>query len=205
MKMKITAKKIATFGLLASLYVVPAWAEQMKPFSLPSLQGGQTINSNSYKGKVMIVDFWASWCAPCKASFAAYNELLKKYAGKGLVVIGINIDNDKEKAISFLAENPANFHVAADPSKNVAQSYNIPTMPTSYIIGRDGKILYVHAGYHEGDIAGMEREVEEAIGGGAKNAPGSKEQEEAPEAPSAAETPSENTEEQNATGGATSE
>ena len=164
MKNRNILKKMATYTLLASLYAIPSWAEPMKPFSLPSLDGGQTISSKNYKGKVMIVDFWASWCAPCKASFAAYNELLKKYGSKGLVIIGVNIDNDPEKAKEFLAENPASFHIASDPDKKVATTYNLPTMPTAYIIGRDGNILHTHAGYHEGDLAGMEKEVEAALG-----------------------------------------
>lgn len=156
-------KKLALYSLLVSLYVLPTWAEHMKPFSLPSLDGKGTISSKDYKGKVMIVDFWASWCAPCKASFAAYNDLLKQYGDKGLVIIGVNIDNDKEKAMEFLAENPASFHIAADPTKKVAAEYNLPTMPTAYIIGRSGDILYTHAGYHEGDLAGMEKEVADAL------------------------------------------
>ena len=148
---------------MASLYTLPSWAEPMKPFSLPSIEGGKTISSQSYKGKVMIVDFWASWCGPCKASFAAYNELLKKYGSKGLVIVGINIDNKPEQAKDFLAENPASFLIASDPDKKVAGAYNLPTMPTAYIIGRDGNILYTHAGYHEGDIAQMKQEIEAAL------------------------------------------
>lgn len=163
MKDKKFLKKMAICGLLTSLNIMPSWAEPMKSFSLPSIDGGKTISSQNYKGKVMIVDFWASWCTPCKASFAAYNELLKKYGSKGLVIVGINIDNDKDKAKEFLAENPASFHIAADPEKKVATAYNLPTMPTAYIIGRDGNILYTHAGYHEGDLAGMEKEVEAAL------------------------------------------
>ena len=162
-KTKKNLKSVAIFGLLASLYLTPSWAEQMKPFSLPSLQGGSTISSDAAKGKVAIVDFWASWCEPCKASFPAYNNLLSKFGSKGLVIIGVNIDNDKEKAVGFLEETPANFLLAADPDKKVAAAYNLPTMPTSYIIGRDGNILYTHAGYHEGDLAGMEKKVEDAL------------------------------------------
>lgn len=163
MKSNKTLKKIATYGFLTALYTLPSWAEPMKPFSLPSIEGGKTINSQNYKGKVMIVDFWASWCGPCKASFAAYNELLAKYGSKGLVIVGINIDNEPEKAKDFLTENPASFLIASDSAKKVAGAYNLPTMPTAYIIGRSGDILYTHAGYHEGDIAGMEKEVETAL------------------------------------------
>lgn len=162
-KTKKNIKNIVVFGLLASLYVTPSWAEQIKPFSLPSLKDDSTISSSAGNGKVMIVDFWASWCEPCKASFPAYNELLSKFGGKGLVIVGINIDNDKEKALGFLEETPANFLVAADSDKKVAAAYNLPTMPTAYIIGRDGNILHTHAGYHEGDLAGMEKEVEDAL------------------------------------------
>lgn len=164
MKNTTVLKRIAAYTLISSLYALPSWAEQMKPFSLPGIEGGKKVNSQNYKGKVMIVDFWASWCGPCKASFAAYNELLKKYGNKGLVIVGINIDNDPSKAADFLAENPASFHIASDPDKKVATTYNLPTMPTAYIIGRDGNILYTHAGYHEGDLAGMEKEVETALG-----------------------------------------
>lgn len=156
-------KKIAICSLLTSLYALPSWAEPMKPFSLPSLTGDKTINSKNYKAKVMIVDFWASWCAPCKASFAAYNELLKKFGDKGLVIIGINIDNDPNKAKEFLEKNPANFIVAYDADKKTATAYNLPTMPTAYIIDRSGNILSTHPGYHEGDIPGLEQEVENAL------------------------------------------
>lgn len=161
-----TKKSVSIFGVLASLYVMPGWAEQMKPFSLPSLQSGSTISSSASKGKVMIVDFWASWCEPCKASFTAYNALLNKYGNKGLVIVGINIDNDKEKALEFIENNPAHFLIAVDPTKKVAEAYNLPTMPTAYIIGRDGNILHTHAGYHEGDLAEMEKEVENALNQG---------------------------------------
>lgn len=164
MKSKNNLKRMAIYGLLTSLYIMPSWAEPMKPFSLPSLKGGEEISSSKYKGKVLIVDFWASWCGPCKASFAAYNELLKKYGSKGLVIVGVNIDNDPAKAKEFLADNPASFHIASDADKKVAGAYNLPTMPTAYIIGRSGDILHTHAGYHEGDLAGIEQEVQAALG-----------------------------------------
>lgn len=176
MKNRKVLKKIALCSLLTSLYAMPAWAEPMKPFSLPSLKESGTIDSKHYKGKVIIVDFWASWCGPCKASFAAYNELLKKFGKEGLVIIGVNIDNDPEKAKEFLTENPASFHIASDTDKKVAGAYNLPTMPTAYIIGRDGNILYTHAGYHEGDLAGIEKEIESALGNQGK--PHSEEQSE---------------------------
>lgn len=163
MSNKKTLNKVAILGLLTSLYVMPSWADSMKPFSLPSLEGGQTISSKDHKGKVVILDFWASWCVPCKASFAAYNELLKKYGSKGLDIIAINIDDDKANALEFIKENPVSFPVAVDTGKKVAATYNLPTMPTAYVIGRSGEILHTHAGYHEGDLPGIEKEVEEAL------------------------------------------
>jgi len=164
MKNRKTLKNVAIFSLVAALHTLPSWAAPMKPFSLPSLEGKQTISSKNYKGKVMVVDFWASWCTPCKASFSAYNELMKKFASKGLVIIGINIDNDPEKAKEFLADNPANFLIASDSNKKVAEAYNLPTMPTAYIIDRSGEIVHTHAGYREGDIAAIQQEVEAALG-----------------------------------------
>ncbi|MBY0501765.1 MAG: TlpA family protein disulfide reductase [Alphaproteobacteria bacterium] len=155
--------RIGFYILATYLVTFSSWAETMKPFSLPSLSGEGTVSSESHKGKVILVDFWASWCEPCKASFPAYNELYEKYKDQGLEIIAINIDDNKENALEFLDKYPASFHVASDTGKNTAQAYNLSTMPSLFIIDRSGNIAHTHAGYHKGDMAEIEQEVKSML------------------------------------------
>jgi thiol-disulfide isomerase/thioredoxin len=99
-------------------------------------------------GKVVLVDFWASWCGPCKASFPALNRLQEKYAAKGLVIIGVGVDDDPAKYQQFAAKMGAKFPLAHDSNHKAAAFFNPPSMPTSYITDRKGVIRHVHTGFH---------------------------------------------------------
>jgi thiol-disulfide isomerase/thioredoxin len=92
----------------------------------------------------VLVDFWASWCAPCRESMPVLEKLSKSYKEKGFVVLGVNIDNDAEAARKFLKDLPVSFQVVCDAQKQVAKAYAPPTMPSSYLIDRQGKV-HVHA------------------------------------------------------------
>lgn len=99
-------------------------------------------------GKVVIVDFWASWCGPCKASFPALNKLHEKYGAKGLVIIGVGVDDKAEDSKNFASKMGAKFSIAHDSGKKVAGFFNPPAMPASYIADRKGVIRYIHSGFH---------------------------------------------------------
>ena len=99
-------------------------------------------------GKVVLVDFWASWCGPCKASFPAFNRIQEKYAAKGLVIIGVGVDDDAAKYQEFATKMGAKFPLAHDSSHKAAVFFNPPSMPTSYIADRKGVIRHVHTGFH---------------------------------------------------------
>jgi thiol-disulfide isomerase/thioredoxin len=99
-------------------------------------------------GKVVLVDFWASWCGPCKASFPCFNSLQAKYGPKGLVIIGIGVDDDAAKYKSFAEKMKATFTLAHDTGHKAASFFNPPSMPSSYIVDRKGVIRYVHTGFH---------------------------------------------------------
>ena len=102
---------------------------------------------SAYEGKVVIVDFWASWCVPCRRSFPWLNSMHDRYGKDGLVIIGVNLDQERSAADEFLHEFPAKFGIHYDVSKELAKSYGVEAMPTSYLLGPDGEIRKTHYGF----------------------------------------------------------
>lgn len=98
-------------------------------------------------GKVVLVDFFASWCHPCQESFPVMNELYRQYAEKGLVIIAINLDKSKADMDDFLKSHPAGFVILRDASNKLVSQVKIPTMPTSFLLDRNGTIRVVHRGF----------------------------------------------------------
>ena len=103
---------------------------------------------DSLKGKIVIIDFWASWCQPCKDSFPAMNELQKKYADKGLVIIAVNEDEEKSDMQDFLKANAATFTVVRDAKQKLVGEAGIQTMPSSFVLDDTGKVRFTHSGFH---------------------------------------------------------
>ena len=114
-------------------------------------------------GKVVYIDFWASWCAPCVKSFPWMNKIQQQYKAQGFTVISINVDADKEKANQFLQENPASFAVIFDSEGSIAKHFAIQGMPTSMLINRDGVITYRHSGFFTGKIDTYKNEIEQLL------------------------------------------
>lgn len=105
------------------------------------------------KGKVVLVDFWASWCGPCKESFPVMEELHQKYASKGLVILAVNVDEDSAAMKDFLKDHKVTFTIVRDASKKLVGTANIASMPTSFVIGADGKVVSIHKGFHGKETA----------------------------------------------------
>nr|WP_259368764.1 TlpA disulfide reductase family protein [Colwellia sp. Bg11-12] len=122
------------------------------------LQNFETLIS-SHKGKVIYLDFWASWCGPCRKSFPWMNNIQDKYQQQGLVIISVNVDNNKALADKFLAEIPANFTVFYDPKGKVARQFKLKGMPSSYIIDRSGKVVSPHVGFSQSKKTKYEQEL----------------------------------------------
>lgn len=106
------------------------------------------LSSVDTKNKVVYLDFWASWCGPCKDSFPWLNDIHEKYKDKGLVVIGINLDKDKHKAEAFLKDHSAKFRIIFNAEGDLAKKYGVKGMPYSVIIDKTGKIIHSHIGFH---------------------------------------------------------
>ena len=113
-----------------------------------------------HKGEVIYLDFWASWCVPCRKSFPWMNKIQEKYQAKGFSVISVNLDANHDLAMKFLDENPASFPVIYDPKGKIAKHFSIQGMPSSMLIGRDGKIKIRHNGFFTKKIPKYQQEIE---------------------------------------------
>jgi thiol-disulfide isomerase/thioredoxin len=169
-KREEAVKKIMNRGLLVALALGLSVgmssgfaADVAAPeFELPTAAGN--ISLAQYKGKVVYLDFWASWCGPCKQSFPWMNSMQEKYQSQGLQVIAINLDANKDDATSFLAGNPAKFTVAFDAKGLTPRAYGVKGMPTSYLIDRDGKVILQHMGFNTADREKLELKIQSLLG-----------------------------------------
>jgi thiol-disulfide isomerase/thioredoxin len=129
-------------------------------FSLPTSRG--TASLDSLRGQVVWVDFWASWCGPCRKSFPWMKTMAERYGPRGFSVVAISLDKSRDDADAFLADFPAPFTVAYDPSGTTAEAYKVKAMPSSYLIDRGGRITYSHAGFDIRATAAAETVIAQA-------------------------------------------
>lgn len=120
---------------------------------------GKKLDISSYKSKVIYLDFWASWCPPCKLSFPHLNNLHNELYKQGFEVIAINLDENKNDAEEFLQQHPVNFTVAYDGAGKCPRGYKVMAMPTSYIIDKEGVVREVHLGFKEDSISKIRKTV----------------------------------------------
>ncbi|PHR57780.1 MAG: redoxin [Robiginitomaculum sp.] len=121
------------------------------------------LDMAEHKGKVIYVDFWASWCGPCQQSFPFMNDLAQNYPQDDFEIILINVDKDREKADQFLSQIQAPCPTLYDPQGKIARQFDIKSMPTSVLIDRKGKIRYVHSGYHDDKTTEYTSHIKELI------------------------------------------
>ena len=160
------AVRLLTVAALAvATLAVPA--AQAKPkaatspgFTLPTARGSVCLDS--LRGKVVLVDFWASWCGPCHRSFPWMAAMQQKYGARGFEVVAVNLDKTRDAAAGFLAEVSAPFTVAYDPAGRVASAWHVQGMPTTVLVGRDGAVLEQHVGFDDARAACTESLIQEA-------------------------------------------
>ncbi|MEH6453033.1 MAG: TlpA disulfide reductase family protein [Psychromonas sp.] len=114
---------------------------------------------SEYKNKVVYLDFWASWCVPCRESFPWLNEMQTKYQDQGLVVIAVNLDRDVNKAHQFVKKFPASFYLFSDPKAELAIKYKVTGMPSSYLFSIDGKLKETHIGFKKSEADKYEANI----------------------------------------------
>lgn len=159
--MTIFKNLLFTFCLFMSLLYIPN-SFASKENNVTTLQGFEELVA-SHKGKVIYLDFWASWCGPCRKSFPWMNTMQQQYQQEGLVVISVNLDNDKALAEEFLSEVPAEFTVFYDPKGKVARKFKLRGMPSSYLIDRAGKMVSAHVGFSDSKKAKYQQEIKDLL------------------------------------------
>lgn len=126
--------------------------------SIQTVNGKGKISNDSLKGKVAIVDFWATWCAPCRTSFPKLEELAKKHAGK-VEVVGVSVDDEKGGVADFAKENGATFAIGWDEGHSIAERWKVKSMPTTVLLDASGNVRHVHAGFHDDEPEQIAKEL----------------------------------------------
>jgi len=142
-----------TFGALTSASPKP-----QAPWAVPP-----ELHLERQAGKVVIVDFWASWCKPCRQSIPWLNEMRSRYAAQGLVIIGVNVDAKRDDADEFLRDVPMQFEQVFDQRGDLAAHFELKGMPSSFVFDRDGKIADRHLGFREADKAAYESSLQRLL------------------------------------------
>jgi len=149
--------------LLLAVILINVFFSQLSYAATPNISlkfSNSTQHLSDFKGKLVYLDFWASWCIPCRKSFPWMNKMHEKYKTKGLEVIAVNLDKDSQLVSQFLKKYPALFKVAYDSSGDTAEQFKVKGMPTSFLINREGKLISVHMGFRKKDMAKLENLIQ---------------------------------------------
>jgi peroxiredoxin len=137
-------------GTLAVSSMVGASASIAPAFSLPS-RSGDSVSLQALKGQVVMINFWASWCGPCRQEMPLLDQMYKRYSSLGFTLLGVNVEADVKDAEKWLAATPVSFPVLFDKENKVSKLYDVNAMPSTVFIDRKGNVRYLHRGYKPGD------------------------------------------------------
>ncbi len=157
---RLLAAVLATLTSTVTLAAAPLANAIAPDFTLRGADG-RNVRLDELRGQVVLVNFWATWCGPCREEMPRLNSLSEKYRKSGFVLLGVNIDDDPRTAIATAAKLNVGFPVLLDTDKKVSKLYDLSTMPSTVVIDRDGKMRFLHRGYR----AGVEGDYEQQIRG----------------------------------------
>ena len=151
---------VASMGVLTTSQA----ATTVTPAAASSFPVASEINWNQYKGKVVMVDFWASWCGPCRDSFPWMKRMQAKYGKEGLVILAVNVDHDPKLASQFVQQYQPNFAVLDDHDGKLANQFKVQGMPSSYVLDRNGQPAAKHQGFFQAKQASYEADLQRLLG-----------------------------------------
>lgn len=150
---KLIGKLLAAGTLLLATAAGAVTQQDIAPdFTLKSLEGSN-LRLEEYRGQVVLINFWASWCGPCRQEMPILDRLHQRYEDTGFAVLGVNVEGDAGPAQQLVNETHVSFPVLIDEGQKVSEAYDLEAMPSTYVVDRDGKVRYVHRGYKPGDEA----------------------------------------------------
>lgn len=159
---RIPALALLAVVTLASAGHAAAIGDQAPSFTLPTLSG-ETVSLDAFKGQVLLLNFWASWCAPCQEELPAFQAIHTKYRERGFSVVGINIDKKQANAEKTVRRFGLSFPIALDPDSATIRAYKGRSMPISYLVDQQGVIRQVFFGFNPKKLSGIEIAIEEAL------------------------------------------
>jgi peroxiredoxin len=149
-RLKSWMRAAAVAAALSITSLVGASASMAPAFSLPS-RSGDTVSLAQLKGKVVMLNFWASWCGPCRQEMPLLEQMHKRYSSLGFTLVGVNVDANSKDAEDWLGKTPVSFPVVFDRESKVSKLYDVNAMPSTVFIDRKGNVRYLHRGYKAGD------------------------------------------------------
>ena len=147
---------------LADPATAAAAAQPAPDFTLPSA-AGPNLRLQEQRGRVVMLNFWATWCGPCKREMPQLNRLYTKYRASGFVLMGVNVDEDPQNALGVSSKLGLQFPVVFDSAKRVSRLYDLSTMPSTVLIDRDGLMRYIHRGYKDGVEDTYDQQIAELL------------------------------------------
>jgi peroxiredoxin len=164
-----TTRTLVARGVLAAALAFGVWpAQAIAPagvapdFTLRSIDG-KNLRLHEQRGQVVLVNFWATWCGPCKQEMPHLDRLYDKYRASGFVLLGVNIDQDAGQAKAYAQRLGLKFPILLDADKKVSKLYDVGSMPSTVLIDRDGRVRQVHLGYREGLEETYEKQIRELV------------------------------------------
>jgi thiol-disulfide isomerase/thioredoxin len=153
----------ALAALLGGPVLAVSTGDVAPAFKLAKLDGSGDLKLGDLRGKVVFVDFWASWCAPCQKSMPLFDAMAKEFPADRFQLIGVNVDKDVGAAKKALAKRPVSYTIVSDPTGTLPGRYGVETMPMAYLIDGDGAVRYVHKGFRDGDIEKLREHIQKLL------------------------------------------